>query len=323
MNSKPYVTREEGEALKFGYDYRQCFEHESSQPKTMPEYKLVRDFVRQTEYEKMLGLEVMKFLFQFTFATHSQLVRLLELKGIDPAGLDENIKKMLVDRKMNSFYLNQYSETGPAPDDAFVIYCLDFGALAILNHFSNSDSNAWFTTDSCRSSELILKYLSTAEFYLALAEARGDKLRYFKPIFDVSFKYQRIRFSASFEVLQGFTPHSFLLESIRSYDLPANWRDKVDEKVCHFAIGEENWAKYFPAPGPVYIFLVENEKDALEAADIFYRRVEKDNFRLITDDQVRKGLSNAKFLKYIPDPADPKKVGTLKATRASILSGND
>ena len=64
------------------------------------------------------------------------------------------------------------------------------------------------------------------------------------------------------------------------------------------------------------------------------------NFRLITEDQVRGGLSKAHFLKYIPYQAPPiagdatdeavarhdfdqaSHKGTLQAVRAALLSGN-
>jgi len=322
MNEKRmYITKEQGKEMKFPPDLRQCFAHESSLPKTLPEYVLVKTFTDMTEYEKQVTLEVLKFLFQFTFATREQLARMLDQKGLDASGLDDLISKMLDDREMNSFYLNQFATSDPAPEDAYIIYCMDFGALFILKHFSSCDWATWFTTDAMRSSQLIQKYLSTVEFYLSLADARGGSLRYFKPIFDVSFGHMDIRFSASFEIMQGFTAHPFLLESVRSYDLPANWRDKVDEKILRFVNQEKNWGKYFPAPGPVYIFLCETEKDALEAADIYWRRVGIDNFRVTTDEQVRAGFAKAKFWKYVPNTDNS--VGTLKAVRSTILSGSE
>ena len=322
MSEKTYVTKDEGAKLSFGYDYKQCFHHESSQPKTMPEYVLVKNFTKQPEYDKQVSIEVLKFLYQFTFATHDQLVQMLELKGIDPSGLDDMIEKMLKERKMNCFYLNQFVQQGPFPEDAFVIYCMDFGAVAILSHFSNSDCITWWTTDSERSTELILKYLTTVVFYLTLAEVRGNSLRFFKPIFDVTIGHRDIRFSAAFEVMNGYTAHPFVLESIRSYDLPDNWMEKIDKKIVPFSCQEKHWSKYFPNMEPVYLFLCENERDALEAADLFYRRTEKENFRLITDDQVELGLENAYFLKYIPN-ADPEKMGTLQKVKATLLSSRD
>lgn len=321
MNEKTYITQEEGKLLKFAENYQQCFEHESSQPKTMPEYTLVKAFVKLPEYDKLVTLEVLKFLYQFTFATHDQMVRLLEMKGIDPVGLDDNIQRMLGERMMNSFYLNQYSEINKAPEDAFVLYCMDFGAVALLNHFSNSDCITWFTTDAVRGSGLIQKYLSTVEFYLALAEVQGPALRYFKPTFDIAFGHREIRFSAAFEIMQGYSSHPFILESVRSFDLPLIWKEKIDNKLVHFACNSKHWGKYY-SQEPVYLFLCENEQDALEAADLFYRRTDgQENFRLITDDQVKAGLTNAHFLKYIPSGED-NKVGTLQPVKASLLAGS-
>lgn len=326
MSEKTYITKEEGQKLNFNPEYFQSFEHESSQPKTMPEHTLVKAFLKLSEYDKMVTLEVIKFLHQFTFATKDQLTRLLDYKGVDPVGLDDNLDRMLEDREINSFFLGQMGSRDDVPEDAFIMYCMDFGGLAILKHFTNNDWLTWFTTDSVRKSGLVQKYLSTVEFYLALLKAQGPNLRAFKAITDIAFGHRDIRFSGTFEIMQGYTSHPFILESIRSYDLPMDWKDKIDNKLVHFVCNPKHWGKYY-SKEPVYIFLCENERDALEAADLFYRRTEgKGQFRLITDEQVALGLDKAKFFKYMPSPDDVEgeapKVGTLQAVKSTLLAGS-
>ena len=320
MSEKIYITKEEGEALSFNYDYKQIFHHEPSQPKTLPEYVLVKWFVKQPDYEKQLSLEILGFLYRFTFATHDQLARMLRQKGISTDGLDDMLQILLDQRMANFCYFSKYDQGGNPPENAFRVYCLDFGAVCILSHFY-CDNISWFSTDAMVRVELVLKYLTTALFYLSLAEARGDALRYFKPVYDVTIGHRDIRFSASFEIIQGFTSHAFILESIRAYDLPSGWADKVDKKIVPFALQDKYWTKYFSDAEPVYIFLVENDEQALEAAKIFYRRTGKENFRLITDTQLKGGLDKAVFLKYIPNTEGPDKTGTIKKVRSSLLSG--
>lgn len=341
MSEMPYVTRADGKNLRIAPFYQQVFHHESSQPKTMPEYTLIKGFVQLPEQNRQVTLEVLKMLSQFVFATRDQMVRLLDIKGIDSSTLDGDLSQMLENRQVNCFYLAETAspEFEPA-EDAFLIYCMDFGALCLLNHFSSSDSLSWFTTDANRSSELVLKYLATVEFFLSLAKVQGPSLRYFKPAFDVAFGHREIRFSGAFEIEDANGQnHSFLLETIRNFDLPVIWRDKLDKKVVHFVSKPKSWGKYF-LDEPVVLLLVENDRDALEAAELFYRRTEKTNFRLITDDQVRAGLENARFLKYVPYQAAPvgqgydeetarhmteldeaTHTGSLVAVRASLLSG--
>ena len=218
MSEMPYVTRADGKNLRIAPFYQQVFHHESSQPKTMPEYTLIKGFVQLPEQNRQVTLEVLKILSQFVFATREQLVRMLE------------------NRQVNCFYLAETAspEFEPA-EDAFLVYCMDFGALCLLNHFSSSDSLSWFTTDANRSSELVLKYLTTVEFFLSLAKVQGPSLRYFKPAFDVAFGHREIRFSGAFEIEDtNGQNHSFLLETIRNFDLPVTWRDKLDKKVVHF-----------------------------------------------------------------------------------------
>ena len=160
MSEKVYVTRDEGEALSFNYDYKQVFHHESSQPKTLPEYVLVKWYIKQPEQFKQLALEVLDFLYKFTFATQSQLERMLRMKGLNPEGLDGALQSLLDQRMANFCYFSKFDQGGPPPEDAFRAYCLDFGAIAILSHFSSSDCITWFTTDVVRSTELVLKYLN-------------------------------------------------------------------------------------------------------------------------------------------------------------------
>lgn len=341
MSENAYITREDGERLNIAPYFNQCFHHESSQPKTMPEYTLVKAFIKMPEVDRQVILEVLKMLSQFTFATKAHLERMLKAKGLDASTLEENLSLMLENRQVNCFYLTQFmpAEYNP-PEDAFLVYCMDFGALALLNHFGNSDYFSWFTTDSNRSSELVQKYLSTVEFFLTLAEVQGSALRYFKPTFDVAFGHREIRFSAAFEITDSNNVgHTFLLETVRGFDIPLNWRDKLDRKIVHFVSKPKNWGRYFMEE-PVFLILIEDEKYALEAAELFYRRTEKTNFRLITDDQVRAGLAQAHFLKYIPYQAAPidgeptdeamarhdydqaSHCGSLVAVRASLLSGS-
>ncbi|MBR2894106.1 MAG: hypothetical protein IKC03_00420 [Oscillospiraceae bacterium] len=254
MEHKTYLTRADQTQFSFLSGLKQCFHHEFSHPKTQPEYVLVKEFLQQSDYEKQVILEILKFLYHFTFATRNQLERMLTHRGITLTSMDKLMDQLLADRCINSFYLNQFTSDDSAPDDAYIIHCMDFGAVAILSHFSASSNITWFTTDSCRSSELISKYLSTTEFYLSLLEARGAAIKYFKPIFDVTYKHLSIRFSAAFAVTHNSTVHTFILESIRSSDLPLNWMDKVDRKVTPFSVQDKIWSRYFPTANPSICF---------------------------------------------------------------------
>ena len=119
MSEKVYVTREEGEALSFNYDFKQIFHHESSQPKTLPEYVLVKWYIKQPEQTKQLALEVLDFLYKFTFATQSQLERMLRMKGLDPEGFDGILDALLDQRMLNFCYFSKFDQGGAPPEDAF------------------------------------------------------------------------------------------------------------------------------------------------------------------------------------------------------------
>ena len=98
MSEMPYVTREDGERLRIAPFYQQVFHHESSQPKTMPEYTLIKGFVHLPEQDRQVTLEVLKMLSQFTFATRDHLSRLLAAKGLDDSTLDADLAMMLENR---------------------------------------------------------------------------------------------------------------------------------------------------------------------------------------------------------------------------------
>ncbi len=303
-----YVTAVQGKALKFGAQMRkQYFEHGSSPAKTMPEYILVKNFAALSREEKQVAVEVMQFLYNFTFASRDQLERYLRLKEVDTVCLSRCIHEMVNNRQMNSFYLDSdgagcFGQT--VPEDAFVLYCLDFGALPILNHFTKQDNNVWFSTDACRCEAQILKSLKVVEFYLALLEAQGSYLYAFNPHYWVSFKHLDFSTSAQFTICRNHKYGFFLFEVVNNDDLCGYWQKKLDEKIAPFVSQEGNWKKYFSSM-PNFLLLVDNKEDGARAADYFFRRTEagtdpaKNTMRILTMDQMQKGLKNAYFSKYI------------------------
>ena len=81
MSEMPYVTRADGKNLRIAPFYQQVFHHESSQPKTMPEYTLIKGFVQLPEQNRQVTLEVLKILSQFVFATREQPVSYTHLRA--------------------------------------------------------------------------------------------------------------------------------------------------------------------------------------------------------------------------------------------------
>jgi len=317
MSGKNYVTATVGKKLSFNYDYKQVFHHEFSAPKTMSCDLIVKTF-RDAKYAhlQVLGLEVLKFLKEFCFATREQIEANLKIKKVDMSCLDELMDWYLSLRIINYFTFAKF-DIGEVPEDAFCIFCLDHGARGILTHYSNSDHWNWFSSDNFRSTELVIKYLSTTEVYLQTLKTKRDELKFFEPLYDVNIGKRSIRFSAGFRIMNGFTPRDFILESVRNYDLPIGWQKKVDQQIAPFV--EHHWKKYYETL-PVFIFLVEDEAQALEVAEIYYRRTESNQFRIITDQEVKKGFNKAVFLKYVPATEESPNATMVPVTASAFRS---
>lgn len=300
MERSIYISAEEGQRFSFPYDWRQSFEHPFEMSRAANEAQIVKTYVAE-EDDRQIGLEILKLLFDFTFATRNQLERLLRIKGLDADRLDDLLNRYLDRRLLNRFIISAYSIT-PAPDnpfppDAFFIYCLDHGARHILNHFYRDDAGVtWKSTNSYRSAEQSAKYLVTNEFYLSLMGVKKDDLAFFQPTVNYSIRTRDIRMSGMFRIMKGATPVEFILEVVRDGDLPTYWTKKVGEQISTF-IMNQFWKRYFRLE-PTFIFLAENLNQALELSEIFQRGTGSDKFRVTTDTELAKGIDKATFYKF-------------------------
>lgn len=311
---KSYATMEDEANLSICYDFRQVFHHEFSPGRTMAEYGIIRAFSAQSQENRQIGIAVVGFLRSFGFATYRQLSQMLEQRGINPDNLETVLQDYLELRIMN-YCIAAAMDMPETPDDALKIYCLDYGATYILSHFASTNMVGWLSTDSIRPIRLVVMYLATVRFFLALSETKGTDLHYFRPVPDINIGKRMTRFSADFQVRNGFTQRSFILEVLRDCEFPIDWMKKVDQielflnpKVCERYYGEQ----------PVFILLAENNAVALEAAEIFARRLPTAQFRVTTDKELAKGMARTKFYKFMP--ASANKPARLAAVRASLFN---
>lgn len=295
---KVYLAEEDGTKLSFPYDWHQTFDHSFDMAKSMNESVVIKNFISAPANERKATLEILIYLHNFTFATYGQLKRLLSYRGIEEENLDELLNKCIFSRLINKFTLSAY-EMDNLPADAFMIYCLDHSARHILSHMYRDDiAVTWRSTNSIRNAEQVSKYLAANEFYLSILSTKADCLRNFKPTPDFSIGKRDIRLSASFCMMKGATPCDFLLEVVRYSDIPVYWEKKSGEQIDVFL--DKFWNRYFDVE-PACIFLAENLEQALDLAKIFWRRTERPNFRVTIDSEILKGISEAKFYKYVPE----------------------
>lgn len=314
---KSYATVADEADLNISYDFRQVFHHEFSPGRTMAEYGIIRAFTAQPQESRQIGIAVVDFLRSFGFATLQQLTQMLEQRGINPEGL-ENVLNEYLELRIVNFCIAAAMDMPEIPEDALRIYCLDYGATFILSHFASTNMVGWLSTDSIRPIRLVVMYLATVRFFLAMSEAKCDDLHYFRPIPDINIGKRITRFSADFQIRNGFTERNFILEVLRNSDFPVDWMKKVDQieqflnpKICERYYGE----------APIFILLAENNAIALEAAEILARRLPKAMFRVTTDKELQKGMARAKFYKFVP--AAGEKPARLAAVRAALFSPPD
>lgn len=295
-NRSVYISAEEGKIFSFPYDWKQTFHHAFEMSRAVNEAQIVKTYVVEEE-DRQMGLEILKLLFDFTFATRDQLERLLRIKGLEGVERLDDILDRYIDRRLiNKFTLSAYT-MDKLPDDAFMIYCLDHGARHILNHFYRDDVGVtWKSTNSYRSAEQAAKYLTTNEFYLSLMAVKRDDLAFFSPTVNFSIRTRDIRMSAMFRIMKGATPVDFVLEVVRSSDLPTYWMKKVGEQITPF-IQDKFWMRYFRSE-PTMLFLAENLDQALQISDIFQNGTKSMNFRVTTDADLASGIDKATFYKY-------------------------
>ena len=292
VDKKMYVTEEEGKALSFPYDWRQTWHHPFEMNRVVNEAQTIKSFVADGD-ERQMGLEILKLLLDYTFATRDQLVRLLSIKGLDNGDRLDTLLQKYQDRRL----INKF----------------DHGSRHILSHMYRDDvAVTWKSTNAVRGPELVAKYLATNEFYLSLLAAKTQSLAYFEPTVNFTIRSRDIRVSAIFRIMNGATPCDFVLEVVRASDIPTNWRRKTNEQFAPFLL-DKFWNRYFQIE-PIFIFLAENLQQAEELAEIYYLRTENNNFRVTTDSELCSGIDKAKFYKY--EPNGPEK---LVASSAKIF----
>lgn len=299
-NEANYVIKETKERYSFPYDYRQSFHHKFSLARSMPEYITVKNFIGDQPSEQQIVLECLVYLSNFRFATKLQLECVLKAKNVDTDNLGSLLDKYVDARVINYFWLAAFEMDTP-PKNALLVYCLDHCARYILNHFYKDDLISWLSSDNYVSTEILTKCLTTNLFYLQLLTAKGKALRFFSPLYDVNIGKRSMRFSGAFQIIQNGQQKDFILESVKSSDLPILWKKKVDQQIMPFV--QNYWKKYYQAE-PVLVLLVESESDVFETADIYYRRTESTLFRVTTEQEIDKGFEHAVFFKYNPQTED-------------------
>jgi hypothetical protein len=263
-----------------------------------PEHVYIKNFMdRRNEKNADLQLSLLKFILKVCFATENQIKSYLSSQGFPLEDIDKTLEMFLHQRIINMFIISKYP-LNEIPEDALKCYSLDFGGKYILSHYGTEDVLSWTSTNAVRGVEYITKYLTTTQFYLALLNSVPENIRYFESFANFNIGKRDVQTNAKFEIMSGHTPRGFILEVVRKYDIPSGIQKKSEK--LNVLMSEGYIEKYFSI-NPVVILLAENDKMALEVADIYYRNTNSTQFRLLTDIRIKNGFDDKSFMKYDPN----------------------
>ena len=290
-----YVKNQLDGEFSFNYDFKQTWHHKFNMQGVKPDYVYIKNFMDNKNQKNMdLQLALLKFILKVCFATEGQIITYLTYKGFNEDDVIKTLNFFLTSRILNMFIVSKYP-LDKIPEDALKCYSLDFGGKHLLSHYGTEDVLDWTSTNAVRGVEYITKYLTTTQFYIALLKSVPDNLRYFESFANFNMGNKNVQVNAKFEIMNGYTSRGFILEVVRKYDVPSGFQRKAEKLNALFS--ENHIDKYFKVQ-PVILLIVENDRLALETADIFHRNVGSNQFRLLTDKRIKNGFDEKSFMRY-------------------------
>lgn len=255
-------------------------------------------------------MEIIKFLYTFTFATVEHIHLLFEVNDSDKSysmdALRNRMDKLVKDRILNKFILTQFEEEKINKDvysDALFVYCLDFGGRYLLEQYTNFDVYDWNSTVNMRASELISKNLIVGTFYLKLLKNLGQKLDYVLTNKLFSVQKKGIHIPLTFGIKNLGKTQYFVVDVVRECDYPIHFREKAQK--LEMLLATNGWKKYFHDSENVPTLFLIADDDALvyDVAKLMTFSTEVKNFRLTTDTRLMtQELHEAgTFLRYVEE----------------------
>lgn len=277
-------------------DHRQTFENQfvlSVGQKEIVKMKMRGDLTER-------DLKIAKFLFQFTFATSSQIHAILNDES-SLQSVEKRLDTLVKYRVINRFMLGPF-ESQKIASDAFYIYCLDLGGRYLLDNYSNEDTSDWYTTVNMKTSEIISKSLMSTEFYVRLLQTLPDQLIHFKKEPELRIGKKNIVPSFEFSLRIGHQNRYYIGEVVREYDFPIHFREKAEK--LEDLLTTNGWKKYYYEADnePVLLVFADSDLTARDAGRLLVNSTKIEKFRLSTDERAQKELgSQGAFMRYLTD----------------------
>ena len=317
-----YLKSLDGEDFRIDSDLIQLFYRRTKLSEVQKEYTLVNQFLSKNDNIQCVELEILKLLKDFGFATERQMCDILGLKGIEMEVLDNVISDCLRDKIINKFTLIQkgyQAMFNGMPEDGFCVYCLDYGAKYILNHYTNTDDLIWTSSDNVAIGHKVYKKLMVLEFYIQMCCSLGvERIDKFYSYRDFTVRYDDkttvFAMPASFTSINEKNGDgiSYLLDFVKGEDIYNNWPKRLEHKLGPFFT--RYWRLYYNAL-PMFFVIVEDENIAREVVSSFFRMTENDRIRAVLasdifGDRDNFGLSSLRVYAYDKNSGDIKKKRT-------------
>ena len=251
-------------------------------------------------------IDIAEFLFQFRYATISQIYKYLELKnnlGEDTteASLKIRLDKLVkIYRVLNKFVLSPYDCSG-FENGELEFYCLDLGGQFLLYNFTNqSETNIinWRPKNAnIHTPETVYRDIRIVDFYLKLLDVFGQDLVYFQPYKHMSYdkKQTIITFDFCIDKDQYGDYKYFIGQLYTDVDMITKFSESAD--ALEQIVSTNVWRKYYNSDKPpVIFFFVDDDESAIDLAkSVSLRKIER--YRITTIDRVKDDLSTA-FMVY-------------------------
>lgn len=312
----PYVNQADGARIIIPSGYIQTFYNDPKMGRMPDKFRLIDEFSRLGYEEGKVAIEILEFLLHFKFASFEQIRELIIKRGMNEELVAPLMKQFVKLRIMNIFALAK-SHLDEIPEDAFLLYCLDFGSTSILSRYSDYDREVWFSSDAIYGSDIITRHLMVVIFYLQTLATGSKQIVYFKPWKDIRIGRKELPISAEFWVMKNGEKSVYLLDIENSRDLQELWPEKL-ERLAMFLEEDARWGQYYSAR-PKFIFLTYNDRDAVRLGESMYYRTEYDGFRILTTANMMKGLDEPVFYTYVP-ASEKNPMGGFKARKLGIFA---
>ena len=254
--------------------------------------------MKNSGYITDVDMEIVRFLFEFRFATLEQIKKFLNEDNTDL--VKKKMKKLITQRVLNRFMLSPY-ELDKVEDDGLFFYCLDVGGIHLLLHYSTDERVFdWTTTLNMVSSEMVSKLVSVVDIYLNFKKNCPEIITSFRvnPELRVGKKVMYPSFELVIE--SKGEKKVFIGEVVKDLDVPVLLRDKV-LKIENL-LNTKAIKKYYydVTSDPIILLIGENDEIALESSRLITSCTEITNFRVSTEERAstKKPHLKGAFLKY-------------------------